>query len=101
MAESKKIGAARLEAAMERLFRIDQLERGFVGRIDRKDKEGLREKCAEVRAELAPTACADVRDASAPRCAEVRSHTPYDYVIGGRGPSGSAAPADLGTAYDG
>jgi RecA-family ATPase len=66
MAESKKIGAARLEAAMERLFRIDHIERGFVGRIDRKDKEGLREKCAEVRAELAPTPCADVRRQGAP-----------------------------------
>ncbi|MGZ5782830.1 MAG: AAA family ATPase, partial [Croceibacterium sp.] len=72
MAESKKIGVARLEAAMERLFRIEKVERGFVGRIDRKDKEGLREKCAEVRAEPAPTGCADVRPPSAP---SALSHT--------------------------
>ena len=73
MAESKTIGSARLEAAMERLFRIDHIERGFVGHIDRKDKEGLREKCAEVRAEPAPTPCADLPPTKARR---VRCHTP-------------------------
>jgi hypothetical protein len=72
MTETKKIGMARLEAAMERLFRIDRIERGFVGRIDRKDKEGLREKCAEVCADPALTPCADVRRQDAP---SALSHT--------------------------
>lgn len=61
MAESKGIGSERLEQAMERLFRRNIIERGFVGRIDRKDKEGLRLRCAEVCAEPALTGCADVR----------------------------------------
>lgn len=46
MAESKHIGKARLERAMDRLFRIGQIERGFLFR-DRgkgRDVEGLRER---------------------------------------------------------
>src|SRR5690606_2275455 len=66
MAESKGIGRARLEAAMDRLYRIDAIERGFLWRADRKDKFGLREKradpaseCADPRADPALTGCAD------------------------------------------
>lgn len=55
MAESKGIGRQRLEAALDRLFRIDLIERGFVGRINRKDREGLREKRADLRADPALT----------------------------------------------
>jgi hypothetical protein len=69
MPESKGIGRARLEAALDRLFRIGAIERGFVGRINRKDKEGLRETCADLCADPAPTVCADVRSAPAPTCA--------------------------------
>lgn len=61
MAESKDIGRARLEAALDRLFRAGEIERGFVCRSDRKDREGLRRKCADLRADPAPTGCADVR----------------------------------------
>lgn len=79
MPESKRIGMARLEAAMERLFRIGRIERGFVGRIDRKDKYGLRE-CAEVRADPAPTPRADVRRQGAP---SAPAHTPIPTVYPG------------------
>lgn len=89
MAESKKIGRERLEAAMERLFRINAIERGFVGRIDRKDKEGLRERCAEVRADPAPTGCADVRSQGAP---SALSRTPPLKGRMGAGPDGPHAP---------
>jgi RecA-family ATPase len=89
MAESKKIGAARLEAAMDRLFRIKCIERGFVGRIDRKDKEGLRE-CAEVRAEGALTGRADVRRQGAP---SALSHTPSTTYYPGAAHT-AAAPDD-------
>lgn len=88
MAESKKIGRARLEAAMERLFRFKAIERGFVGRIDRKDKEGLRE-CAEVRADHALPPRADVRPQGAP---SAPSHTLYTTYITGGGPDGPRPP---------
>ena len=50
MPESKRIGAHRLEAAMDRLFRINQIERGFLWRDggEGKDKIGLRRKSAEL-----------------------------------------------------
>lgn len=59
MPEAKGIGKARLEAAMDRLYRIDAIERGYLWRADRKDKFGLREKCADPRADPALTGCAD------------------------------------------
>lgn len=90
MSESKGIGVARLEAAMERLFRIDEIERGFVGRIDRKDKFGLRIKRAEVRADPAPTGCAEVRPQQSAECAVT-----HPIPKGIRGAAlGSAAPHD-------
>ena len=95
MAESKRIGRERLEAAMERLFRINAIERGFVGRIDRKDKEGLRETCAEVCADPAPTGCADVRSQGAP---SALSRTLYTTYIPGAGPDGPPAPVEDGEA---
>src|SRR3546814_15170111 len=49
MPEAKGIGKARLEAAMDRLYRIDAIERGYLWRADRQDKFGLREKCADPR----------------------------------------------------
>ena len=81
---------------MERLFRIDHIERGFVGRIDRKDKEGLREKCAEVRAEPAPTPCADLRRQGA---SSALSHTLGTTYQPGAAHEASA-PDDLGEAAD-
>src|SRR3546814_20564791 len=59
MPEAKGIGNARLEAALDRLYRIDAIERGYLWRADRTDKFGLREKCADPRADPALTGCAD------------------------------------------
>jgi RecA-family ATPase len=70
MPESKGIGRARLEAAMDRLFRVGAIERGFVGRINRKDKFGLRESAPTPRADPAPTGCADVRSVETQTCAD-------------------------------
>lgn len=94
MAESKRIGRARLEAAMDRLFRIDAIGVGLVCRTGRKDRFGLLRKCADPCADPALTACADVRDVDAPTCADVRPHTPYTTYTG-EGPEG---PPD--TAYE-
>ncbi len=66
MAEAKGIGRARLDAAMDRLFRLESIERGFLWRTDRKDRFGLRERCADPRADPALTGCADVRPLPAP-----------------------------------
>ena len=76
MAEAKGASLGRLEAAMDRLFRINRIQRGIACRIGRKDREGLVE-CADVRADPALTGCADVRGLEAPTCADVRSHTPH------------------------
>lgn len=87
MPEAKGIGKARLEAAMDRLYRIDAIERGFLWRADRKDKFGLREKCADPRADPALTRCAD------PALTTRRhalSHTPYINISGAA--HGPAAP---------
>ncbi len=48
MAESKGIGRDRLERAMDRLFRVGAIERGFLWRdpSEGKDKIGLREPAA-------------------------------------------------------
>lgn len=51
MAESGDVGRPRLEAAMDRLFRIDVIETGAVCTLGRKDRFGVRRKCAD----LAPT----------------------------------------------
>jgi RecA-family ATPase len=62
MAESSRIGRARLIAAQDRLFRVGAIEVGLVCRSGRKDRFGLRRKCADLRADPAPTVaptCAD------------------------------------------
>lgn len=61
MEEGRRVGRARLEKAMERLFRAGVIETGFVCRTDRKDRSGVRLKCADVRADPALTVCADAR----------------------------------------
>ncbi len=90
MPESKGIGRSRLEAAMDRLFRVEKIERGYLWRADRKDRFGLRRKCADLRADPAPTGCADVRPVDAPTCA--LSH-PYTTYKTGAAPSEAAAPS--------
>ena len=62
MPESKRIGRTRLEAAMERLFRIGQIERGFVCRDtgEGKDRHGLRRVSADLTADLPLTPSADL-----------------------------------------
>lgn len=47
MPEAKGFNAHRLEGAMDRLFRIGAIERGFLFREDGKDKTGLREVSAD------------------------------------------------------
>lgn len=90
MSEAKGLQADRLEAAMERLFRIEKIERKVVCRIDRKDREGIAERCADVCADPALTGCADVRSSSAP---SAQSHTPYTtYNPGG---AAEAPPAHI------
>lgn len=64
MPEAKGMPALRLEAAMDRLFRIGAIERGFLFREDGKDKSGLRETSADLAdlpADLPRTPVADVR----------------------------------------
>lgn len=62
MAESKKIGRPRLEAAMDRLFRTNAIERGFLFRdaSEGKDRHGLRRASADLSADLPLTGSADV-----------------------------------------
>lgn len=63
MPESKRIGKARLESAMDRLFRIDKIERGELPwKQDRKPVQGIRLKCADWCGDGAETLCADAGD---------------------------------------
>lgn len=61
MAESKGIGAARLKGAMDRLYRLAIIERGFLWRdkSEGKDRVGLRRAPADLSADLPPTPSAD------------------------------------------
>lgn len=63
MAESKGIGRARLEAAMDRLFRLGAIERGFIFRDhgEGKDRYGLRRASADLSDDLPLTGSADLR----------------------------------------
>ncbi len=62
MAESKRIGRPRLEAAMDRLFRTGAVERGFIYRdvAEGKDRFGIRRASADLSADLPLTGSADV-----------------------------------------
>lgn len=62
MSESKRIGRARLEAAMDRLYRSGAIERGFVYRdtSEGKDRSGLRRPTADPSADHPLTGSADV-----------------------------------------
>lgn len=90
MAESKRIGRHRLEAAMDRLFRIEKIARGVVCRAGGKDREGLVERCADLCADPPLTPPADLSRQGAPTSP---THTPIDKSITGAA-RGSAAPAD-------
>ncbi|OQW45380.1 MAG: hypothetical protein A4S16_13580 [Proteobacteria bacterium SG_bin6] len=96
MAESKRIGRARLEAAMERLFKIGAIERGFVYRdgAEGKDRFGLRRPPADLPADLPPTPSADLPlTTRRPPLA----HTPYTtYMAGGADGGPPPAPDDIG-----
>lgn len=63
MAESQGIGKARLEAAMDRLFKAGAIERGFLWRdtAEGKDRHGLREAPANGPANHPPTRSANDR----------------------------------------
>lgn len=91
MPEAKGSNKGRLEAAMDRLFRIDTIERGFLWRVDRKDKFGVRLKCADGCADPALTRCADpALTARRPAL----THTPYINISGAA--SEAAAPGQAG-----
>jgi RecA-family ATPase len=89
MPESRGIGAIRLEAAMDRLFRQGRVERGSLGRSAdrRKVIEGLRatpEECADLCADLAPTFAPTLRPPRADPAPTAPSHTsPYGGEMGG------------------
>lgn len=92
MPEAKGIKVRDLEAAMECLFRAEEIDRGVVCRVGRKDREGLRIVRADLRADPAPRPCAD--PALTPR-APAHSPTPIDKSISGAA-LGPAAPLNEG-----
>ncbi|MEN2787857.1 AAA family ATPase [Sphingomonas qilianensis] len=74
MPESKRIGKGRLEAAMERLIRVNRIERALLPwKRDRKDVFGLRLTCADGCADAASAHCADAPDVSAPNAPDTHS----------------------------
>ncbi len=90
MAESDRIGRARLEAAMDRLFRIGAIERGFVHRdcAEGKDRFGVRRPPADLSADHPLTGSADVPLTTR---RPPPAHTPYTTYISGAA-SEAAAP---------
>lgn len=80
MAESKRIGRARLEAAMDRLFRIRAIERGVVGRhrAEGKDMIGLRRASDDLSDDVPMTPSDDIpMTARRPPMAHTPSTTYY------------------------
>lgn len=73
MPEAKGTNRKRLDAAFERLMKAGRIERGVVCRKDRKDREGLIEKCADLCADPALTPRADREGQGA---LTALSHTP-------------------------
>lgn len=96
MPESKGIGRARLVAAMDRLFRVERIERGFIYRdtAEGRDIHGLRDKPEKLRTasenlseNLPRTASENLRKPAE----NDRKHTPiYKYILGAA--SAAAAP---------
>lgn len=102
MPESKHIGKPRLEAAMDRLFRIGRIERAELWKgADRKVVVGLREMPKEGAGNGAgngaQTPCANAGNVDASPCNSLRgtreTHTLYTTYIEG-GPLGAAPPSD-------
>lgn len=93
MAESKRIGRARLEAAMDRLFRIGAIERGFVYRDggEGKDRFGLRRPPADLPADLPLTPSADLPLTTR---RPPPAHTPIPTVYPGAAPWPAAPDPD-------
>lgn len=100
MPESQKIGKARLEAAMERLFRIGIIDRGELWKDDhRKPVFGLREAAANGAGDtLRPTR------ATVPQGAEMRAANAgetYTSPKGEEGAASSRSAAPSGSADEG
>mgnify|MGYP003582302988 CR=1 FL=1 len=98
MPESRRIGKARLEQAMDRLFRIGRIERGFLFRdtAEGKDKFGLREVSlggchgsANASDNVPPTLSANVRQSAE----NDRQHTPLDTTYLSGAAQDAAAPS--------
>lgn len=99
MPESKGIGRKRLTDAMDRLFRIEQIERGFIYRdtAEGKDIHGLRETSGESRegsgnlsGNLPETPSGNLRKPAE----NDRKHTPLDTTYQSGAASWPAAPDD-------
>jgi RecA-family ATPase len=83
MPEAKGLTLHGLEAAMDRLFRVGAIERGFLFREDGKDKSGLREGSADLSdepadlpADLPRTPDDDVRSVEALTSDDLPARTP-------------------------
>jgi RecA-family ATPase len=102
MPESRKVGKKRLEAAMDRLFRIGRIERAELWRgDDRKMIFGLRETpiwgAGNAAGNAAQTPCANAANGAVSDCNSLQEtqgiHTPISKDTGG-GPIGAAPPSD-------
>ena len=97
MSESKGIGRARLEQAMDRLFRIGAIERGIVGRYrgEGKDMFGLRRKAGFNSDDLSddvPKAPSD--DVPMTYRRPPKAHTPYTTYRNGAAHEAAAPSPD-------
>lgn len=90
MPESKGIGIKRLAAAMDRLFRTETIERGFLWRIDGKDKTGLRRKSSTPADPPADPPRAPLADPPLTPRLPPRAHTPYTTYNPGAASTGPA-----------
>lgn len=95
MAESKGIGKKRLDLAMDRLFRINAIERADLWRgPDRKPVFGLRETAGNCAGNTVRETRETVPEATENRAGNAGgTHTVYKYIPGAA-PQGSAAPDD-------
>lgn len=96
MPEAKKIGKARLRAALDRLFRIGAIERAVLGRDTDKGRDivGLREVPNHPQTPT-PNAPQTVPQATPKRAPDEPQTTPHTHAyinISGAAPKGTAAP---------
>jgi len=108
MPESRKMGKKRLEAAMDRLFRIGRIERAELWRgDDRKMIFGLRETpgwgAGNAAGNPAQTPCANAANGGVSDCNPLQQtqgiHTPISKDTGG-GPIGAAPPSQDDIEWD-